>query len=95
MASPFPTCSSPWYAAAAASRRIALSAVRSPAHAWSVSLDVMAWSPLVRGMLTGKYRRDRPQPDALRAKFLPKAMSDAASLDATLRRRPLNCLLHA
>ncbi|HWJ74837.1 MAG TPA: aldo/keto reductase [Kaistia sp.] len=43
-------------------------------------MGVMAWSPLAKGMLTGKYRTGRPQPDSLRAKFFPKAMSDEESL---------------
>lgn len=45
-------------------------------------MGVMAWSPLAKGMLTGKYRRGEPAPDSLRVKFFPKAMSDAASLSA-------------
>lgn len=43
-------------------------------------MGVMAWSPLAKGMLTGKYRKGEPQPDSLRAKFFPDAMSDEASL---------------
>lgn len=46
------------------------------------SMGVMAWSPLAKGMLTGKYRKGQPTPDSLRAKFMPKAMSDEGSLDA-------------
>ena len=45
-------------------------------------IGVMAWSPLAKGMLTGKYRKGERQPDSLRVKFFPKAMSDEASLDA-------------
>lgn len=45
-------------------------------------MGVMAWSPLAKGMLTGKYRKGEPQPDSLRARFFPRAMSDEASLDA-------------
>ena len=41
-------------------------------------MGVMAWSPLAKGMLTGKYRKGQPQPDTLRAKYFPKAMSDEA-----------------
>jgi aryl-alcohol dehydrogenase (NADP+) len=44
-------------------------------------MGVSAWSPLAKGMLTGKYRRGRPTPDTLRAKYFPKMMSDAHSLE--------------
>ena len=44
-------------------------------------MGVMAWSPLAKGMLTGKYRKGARQPDSLRVKFFPKAMSDEGSLD--------------
>jgi aryl-alcohol dehydrogenase-like predicted oxidoreductase len=50
---------------------------------------VMAWSPLAKGMLTGKYRKGERQPDTLRAKYFPKAMSDAGSLDAVEQLIPL------
>ncbi|SHO66565.1 aryl-alcohol dehydrogenase (NADP+) [Pseudoxanthobacter soli DSM 19599] len=52
-------------------------------------MGVMAWSPLAKGMLTGRYRRGAPQPDSLRARFFPKAMSDAASLNAVEALIPL------
>ena len=52
-------------------------------------MGVMAWSPLAKGMLTGKYRKGAEQPDTLRAKFFPKAMSDQGSLDAVERLIPL------
>lgn len=52
-------------------------------------MGVMAWSPLAKGMLTGRYRRGAPQPDTLRARFFPKAMSDAASLNAVEALIPL------
>ncbi|RJG14450.1 aldo/keto reductase [Massilia cavernae] len=44
-------------------------------------MGVTAWSPLAKGLLTGKYRRGQEQPDSLRAKYFPKLMSDEASLD--------------
>jgi aryl-alcohol dehydrogenase-like predicted oxidoreductase len=44
-------------------------------------MGVLAWSPLAKGMLTGKYRRGQPTPDGLRARYFPKAMSDRGSLD--------------
>ncbi|MBB5750977.1 aldo/keto reductase [Prosthecomicrobium pneumaticum] len=52
-------------------------------------MGVMAWSPLAKGMLTGKYRKGERTPDTLRAKYFPKAMSDEASLDAVERLIPL------
>jgi aryl-alcohol dehydrogenase-like predicted oxidoreductase len=45
-------------------------------------MGVLAWSPLAKGMLTGRYRKGEPTPDSLRARFFPKAMSDEASLAA-------------
>jgi len=45
-------------------------------------LGVMVWSPLAKGMLTGRYRKDQPLPNSVRAKYLPRQMSDARQLDA-------------
>ena len=52
-------------------------------------MGVMAWSPLAKGMLTGKYRKGGQTPDSLRAKFFPTAMSDHGSLDAVEQLIPL------
>jgi len=52
-------------------------------------MGVMAWSPLAKGMLTGRYRKGEPTPDTLRAKYMPKAMSDEGSLDAVEQLIPL------
>jgi len=52
-------------------------------------MGVMAWSPLAKGMLTGKYRKGRQRPDTLRAKFFPKAMSDEGSLNVIEQLIPL------
>ena len=52
-------------------------------------MGVMVWSPLSKGMLTGRYRKDQPLPDSLRAKFMPKQMSNAAALDAVEELLPL------
>jgi aryl-alcohol dehydrogenase-like predicted oxidoreductase len=52
-------------------------------------MGVMAWSPLAKGMLTGRYRRDEPRPDTLRAKYFPAAMSNEASLDKVEQLIPL------
>lgn len=45
-------------------------------------MGVMVWSPLSKGMLTGRYRKGQPLPDSLRVKYFPKQMSDERSLDA-------------
>lgn len=52
-------------------------------------MGVLAWSPLAKGMLTGKYRKGERTPDSLRAKYLPNAMSDEASLDKVEQLIPL------
>ncbi|MET3898705.1 aryl-alcohol dehydrogenase-like predicted oxidoreductase [Devosia sp. UYZn731] len=52
-------------------------------------MGVMVWSPLSKGMLTGRYRKGQPLPDSLRAKFMPKQMSDERSLDAVEQLIPL------
>jgi aryl-alcohol dehydrogenase (NADP+) len=52
-------------------------------------MGVMAWSPLAKGMLTGKYRKGEPRPDTLRARYFPKAMSDEGSLDRVEQLLPL------
>lgn len=44
-------------------------------------MGVAAWSPLAKGLLTGKYRKGQQQPDTLRARYFPRMMSDEASLD--------------
>jgi aryl-alcohol dehydrogenase (NADP+) len=48
-------------------------------------MGVSAWSPLAKGLLTGKHRKGQPPPDTLRAKFFPKMMSDARSLEVVDR----------
>ena len=45
-------------------------------------MGVMVWSPLSKGMLTGKYRKGQPMPDSPRAKYFAKQFSDERSLDA-------------
>ena len=52
-------------------------------------MGVMAWSPLAKGMLTGRYRKGEPTPDSLRARFMPAVMSDEGSLDAVEQLIPL------
>jgi aryl-alcohol dehydrogenase-like predicted oxidoreductase len=52
-------------------------------------MGVMAWSPPAKDMLTGKYRKDAQQPETLRAKYFPKAMSDEGSLEKVEQLIPL------
>jgi aryl-alcohol dehydrogenase-like predicted oxidoreductase len=52
-------------------------------------MGVMVWSPLSKGMLTGRYRKGQPMPDSLRAKYMPKQMSDERNLDAVEQLLPL------
>ena len=52
-------------------------------------MGVMVWSPLSKGMLTGRYRKGQPLPDSLRAKVMPKQMSDERNLDAVELLLPL------
>lgn len=52
-------------------------------------MGVMVWSPLAKGMLTGRYRKDQPLPDTLRAKFMPKQLSDQDQLEAVEQLIPL------
>ncbi len=52
-------------------------------------MGVLVWSPLSKGMLTGRYRRGQPLPDSLRVKYFPRQMSDVRSLDAIEQLIPL------
>jgi aryl-alcohol dehydrogenase-like predicted oxidoreductase len=52
-------------------------------------IGVMVWSPLSKGMLTGRYRKGQPLPDSLRVKVFPKQMSDERNLDAVEQLVPL------
>lgn len=52
-------------------------------------MGVMVWSPLSKGLLTGRYRKGQPLPDSLRAKVMPKQMSNERSLDAVEALLPL------
>jgi aryl-alcohol dehydrogenase-like predicted oxidoreductase len=44
-------------------------------------IGVSTWSPLSKGMLTGKDRKGQPTPDTLRARHFPKMVSDEYSLE--------------
>jgi len=52
-------------------------------------MGVMSWSPLAKGMLTGKYRRGEQTPDTTRARFFPKAMSDETSIETVEQLLPI------
>lgn len=45
-------------------------------------MGVLVWSPLAKGMLTGRYRLGQPLPDSLRVKVFGKQMSDETRLEA-------------
>lgn len=45
-------------------------------------MGVLVWSPLAKGMLTGRYRKGQPLPDSLRVKMFSKQLSDESRLDA-------------
>lgn len=52
-------------------------------------IGALVWSPLSKGLLTGRYRKGQPLPDSLRVKVMPQQMSDARSLDVVERLIPL------
>lgn len=52
-------------------------------------MGVSAWSPLAKGMLTGKHRKGKKETDSLRAKYFPKLMSDEHSLQIVEELIPL------
>jgi aryl-alcohol dehydrogenase-like predicted oxidoreductase len=52
-------------------------------------MGVLVWSPLAKGMLTGRYRKGQPLPDSLRAKTFPQQMADARNLEAVERLIPI------
>jgi aryl-alcohol dehydrogenase (NADP+) len=45
-------------------------------------MGVLVWSPLAKGMLTGRYRKGQPLPDSLRVRVFGKQMSDENRLEA-------------
>jgi aryl-alcohol dehydrogenase (NADP+) len=52
-------------------------------------MGALVWSPLAKGMLTGRYRKGQPMPESLRVKVFPKQMSDEHNLDAVERLIPI------
>jgi aryl-alcohol dehydrogenase-like predicted oxidoreductase len=45
-------------------------------------MGALVWSPLAKGMLTGRYRKGQPLPDSLRVRVFRQQMSDEQALDA-------------
>jgi aryl-alcohol dehydrogenase-like predicted oxidoreductase len=52
-------------------------------------MGALVWSPLAKGMLTGRYRKGQPLPDSLRVKVFPEQMSDDRNLEAVERLIPI------
>jgi aryl-alcohol dehydrogenase-like predicted oxidoreductase len=52
-------------------------------------IGALVWSPLAKGMLTGRYRKGQPLPDSLRVKAFPEQMADDRNLDAVERLIPI------
>lgn len=44
-------------------------------------MGVLVWSPLAKGMLTGKYRLGQPQPDSPRSAFFARQFGDQRTLE--------------
>ena len=52
-------------------------------------IGTLVWSPLAKGMLTGKYRKGQPQPDSGRARKFPRQMADERNLEAIEKLLPI------
>jgi aryl-alcohol dehydrogenase (NADP+) len=52
-------------------------------------MGALVWSPLAKGLLTGRYRKGRTLPESLRVKVFPKQMSDERNLEAVERLIPI------
>ena len=52
-------------------------------------MGALVWSPLAKGMLTGRYRKGQPLPDSLRVKMFREQMADERNLDAVDRLIPI------
>src|SRR6202789_249888 len=48
-------------------------------------MGTLVWSPLAKGMLTGRYPKGQPRPESLRVQVFPKQMSDERNLEAVER----------
>jgi len=52
-------------------------------------MGALVWSPLAKGMLTGRYRKGQSLPESLRVKVFPRQMSDERNLEAVERLIPI------
>jgi aryl-alcohol dehydrogenase-like predicted oxidoreductase len=52
-------------------------------------MGALVWSPLAKGMLTGRYRKGQPVPESLRVKNFPQQMTDDRNLEAVERLIPI------
>jgi aryl-alcohol dehydrogenase-like predicted oxidoreductase len=52
-------------------------------------MGALVWSPLAKGMLTGRYRKGQALPDSLRATTFPEQMADDRNLDAVEQLIPI------
>ncbi len=52
-------------------------------------MGAMVWSPLSKGLLTGRYRKGQPLPDSVRAKYFPQQLSDERNLNAVEQLIPV------
>jgi len=52
-------------------------------------IGTLVWSPLAKGMLTGRYRKGQALPESLRVKVFLKQMSDERNLEAVERLIPI------
>ena len=52
-------------------------------------MGALVWSPLAKGLLTGRYRKGESLPDSLRVRFFARQMSDERNLDAVERLIPI------
>jgi aryl-alcohol dehydrogenase-like predicted oxidoreductase len=55
----------------------------------SYGMGALVWSPLAKGMLTGRYRKGQPLPDSLRVKVFREQMADERNLDAVEQLIPI------
>src|SRR6201996_7427539 len=52
-------------------------------------MGALVWSPLAKGMLTGRYRKGQPLPESLRVKVFAQQMSNERNLEAVERLIPI------
>ena len=52
-------------------------------------MGALVWSPLAKGMLTGRYRKGQAPPESLRVRVFPTQMSDERNLEAVEKLIPI------